>query len=238
MLQSRRSRLIASALLIAAGLVILSHPSRQHSHLHPIDQGTINWARSLKKGESIAVRSGGGDADASIEVGEILQNKQINVSVVGFCMSACASILLPAANSVTFVNMPIIGFHQDGLLFRGIVSGDKDMYCNSERAAKMQNIYRKANLNAEFWRETARRLQFKNPRVKAGYSTREGACPGWVADIEYYMWMPTSEQLRTLLGLRFDGLLCADVAECVNGRMKRHFGRNIKIIVGDKVIVT
>lgn len=58
----------------------------------------------------LVVNSFGGDARAGMAIAELLRKQQMGLTVRGFCMSACATYLLPAAREVQ-LDDAVIGLH-------------------------------------------------------------------------------------------------------------------------------
>ncbi len=73
-------------------------------------EALANRIRETPETKTLEINSFGGDATAAMRIAQILENSQLSLRIAGFCMSACANYLLPAAREVILVNA-VIGFH-------------------------------------------------------------------------------------------------------------------------------
>ena len=51
-------------------------------------------------------------------------------------------------------------------------------------------------------------------------------------------WLPTSSQLKHLLGLKFKGTVCADNPKCYEKKLYLLYGPGAKFIIGDEFYET
>ena len=58
---------------------------------------------------AVLITSSGGDSNAAIKISNAIMARRASVKVVGYCVSACAEFVLPAAAKVIAVDSPIIG---------------------------------------------------------------------------------------------------------------------------------
>lgn len=68
---------------------------------------TVDWSAI----EKIVIRSSGGLELAAIKLGKVVQRHALTVEVDGYCMSACAQYVLPAAQKVIMRDGSFISFH-------------------------------------------------------------------------------------------------------------------------------
>ena len=97
-----------------------------------------------------------------------------------------------------------------------------------------KKLIEKRKLNAGFWKEIEIRLKLTKFQLvdKTGES-----CPWKVREFDNQMWFPTSQQLRKLWGLRFNGAVCADDFEECTKKIDKYWAKGDRVIVGDDVYV-
>jgi hypothetical protein len=95
----------------------------------------------------LEINSLGGDAVAAIRIAGILETSGLSLRVAGFCMSACANYLLPAARAVTLVNATI-EFHgspwacfQQSSAIDGVIQWGVSNYLTLWRVARQDEEY-------------------------------------------------------------------------------------------------
>ncbi len=67
---------------------------------------------SLRSGGAFVVRSHGGDEIEGLKIAAMLQRKQVTMVVYDYCLSACASFFLIAAERVHVVRNSIVAWHE------------------------------------------------------------------------------------------------------------------------------
>lgn len=73
-------------------------------------EALTNRIRETPGVKVLEINSFGGDAIAAMRIAQILETSRLSLRIAGFCMSACANYLLPAAREVISANA-VIGFH-------------------------------------------------------------------------------------------------------------------------------
>lgn len=100
--------------------------------------------------KNIEITSSGGNIVASIELAEWIQSRSFSVTARSYCLSACASIILPAGAKRFIRPNTFIGFH--GSLF-GRFKYYKDFYSKDELASaravaeRLSSIYLKSGID-------------------------------------------------------------------------------------------
>lgn len=96
---------------------------------------------------TLEINSFGGDAVAAMRIARLLETSGLSLRVAGFCMSACANYLLPAAREVRLVNATI-GFHgspsacfQQWSLIDGLTQWGLSNYLTLWRVAREDQEY-------------------------------------------------------------------------------------------------
>ena len=110
-------------------------------------EALIRRIRETPEIKFIEVNSFGGDAVAAMRVAHILETSQLSLRIAGFCMSACANYLLPAAREVSLINATI-GFHgspwacfQQSSLIDGVMQWGLSGYLTLWRVARLDEEY-------------------------------------------------------------------------------------------------
>lgn len=195
----------------------------------------------------IALISTGGLADKGLEAAEIVRSRGLEVVVLGSCNSACAEYILPAASKIQFFDDPFVGFHgnessmmyfavEDGL--RNPCAPDSDQKNMLDKLEKLidrkEALYNKTGHKKDFWKAQINTLGSAK-LIKA--PARGSGCV-YIQKFPYELWYPTSEQLHSLLGLEFEGTLCADDPVCYERKIPLVKGLAEKYIVGDKEYIS
>jgi hypothetical protein len=183
----------------------------------------------------VTVNSIGGKEEISLDVAEIISNKNATIVVEDYCLSACAEFILPAAKKIVFQNYSIVGFHGNPVItekYININRPDGSQFCNFESAVRMRKLYRKWNANIDFW------------KLQIGYLVAEkllinphresGECPKVQLKFENDLFIADSKQLEILMGRKFDGAVCADSYETCKKKIARYLSQG-KYVVGDRV---
>ena len=184
----------------------------------------------------LRISSRGGLASTSLQAAQIIQLKKINIVIKKYCISGCAEKILPAASKVSFIDDPIIGFHQNILSSRYAVksyAGDYNKYCNWLYARETEQSYSSSGHNVLFWQETMKRLK---PEFSFDYAPKK--CPKTKYVFENQLWLPASDQLSELLGLKFSGSVCADDFEKCKKKVDRSWGVGTRIVIGDEIYIS
>jgi len=202
-----------------------------------VNDSLANHIKSIEaESFTLTIRSSGGDTDEASNLGIFLTKKNLSVEVHDFCHSACAEFILPAANKVVFLDNPLVGFHWNPMMdYYQYLNSETDISsCTFNSLENQKALLINRNLNLQFWRETEKRLkltQFK--LIDVGED-----CPWKIRKFKNQFWLPTSEQLKSLWGLKFDGALCADDFERCKTKVDDHWSKGKRIVIGDEVYVS
>ncbi|MEI6897715.1 MAG: hypothetical protein V5786_09575 [Psychromonas sp.] len=79
------------------------------------------YAQSSVAPTLLIIKSRGGDPYAGMMMGRFIRDKKMRLRVRGYCLSACANYLFPAATVKYIENNAIVGFHQSlsGIVIEG-----------------------------------------------------------------------------------------------------------------------
>lgn len=202
-----------------------------------IDEEMFNKFEKLNKpGKQIVLSSGGGETILSYKIARNIELNENIVVIKGECLSACAEDILAAAKGVIFKSEPLIGFHWNSYMNRAqmIRYGGDVSLCTSKGIDNQKYLYDLKKLNLDFWKEIERRLVLERFQVVP----KTNACPWKHREFKNRMWLPTSDQLKNLWGLQFDGSVCADNIEYCQKKIDGRWKAGSRIVVGDEVYVS
>lgn len=187
---------------------------------------------------TLYLASNGGGADMGLAAANVILEKNVNLVIdgkFGICTSGCAEFILPAVKSVTFINEPLVGYHQNPQIILHLLSelAPEDIkYCDfvKSEVQASEDLVDKAGLNKDFWKETLKRIEVKSAKA----FLYEEQCPGLRKEYKYELWFPTSEQMRSMLQLEFEGELCSDRRECYKDEIDQRWSVMTGMVVGDE----
>jgi len=190
------------------------------------------------------ITSSGGYIRYGDKIASYMLENPTDLIVVGTCASACAEDILPAARKLYFYDEPLISFHGNAhSVLHHLSQGTHDDPCPSPRsqydlvstyendAKNMSRRYKKSGHNIAFWKEQEKRLKGFSLVKKVG---EDESCSMTSAYENADVWLPTSHQLKTLLGLEFEGTVCADNIACYEKKLYLLNGPGHKYIIGDE----
>lgn len=182
------------------------------------------------------ISSGGGNIKLAYLASKNLIENKNEVKIEGHCLSACSEYLLAAANEIQFLNYPLVGYHWNTFMnIKQIQTYGGDISrCDLTSVEQQHEIYSYKDLNLDFWKETEKRLNLTYFEVV----TNPQACPSKKRIFENHMWFPTSKQLKELLGLKFEGNVCADSPKICQRRIDRRWKSGTRVVLGDTVYVS
>lgn len=129
-------------------------------------------AKNIHKIDSIVITSQGGETSAAIDLARMIYDNKINVVVKKYCLSGCAQLVLPAANSIEFVENPILGLHHSAtsiLEFSKLQNyADTDKF-SQRLSEKEKNFYNDIGLNLDIAENPIHYLEIKCFYEKNGY---------------------------------------------------------------------
>lgn len=214
----------------------------------PIIAGYINreFLKELKalppETSTIIIYSTGGLGDIALDAAELIRSRGWTVIIFGSCNSACAEYVLPAAKKVVFFDDPLVGFHGNMSSMRYFVLKDelknpcaptsdenKMIQKLDAQIARGEALYSETGHNMEFWKEQIERLG--SAKLVTTSMGDEGCV--YIQQFPFEIWYPTSEQLTSLFGLKFEGTLCADDVICYNRKIPLFKGVGEKYVVGN-----
>ncbi len=201
----------------------------------PTDEAMLRAFSAAPQGSSILLASPGGRTDIAIAIGKIVLQNSLSLEVGGVCLSSCADYILPAAKAVKLQSGSVIGFHHNDLLFEYLLRRQQEPAdrCLMADVRWLDYLYKVKRLKSEFATlERARRLD-----VSRVISIPGPNCAFMYTLIKRTLWLPTSDQLRQLWGLSFNGSVCADHPACRRSLLPQVFKPGTRLMVGDDDIV-
>lgn len=211
-------------------MVSCSQSDRPISFAAATDANLVESFSTLKIGETVTLSSPGGDPDYAQQLANIIRDKAVELTIEGFCISSCAEYLLAAPESLTFKNEPIIGFHQNPVMiehFRSMKLEESDLpTCNYSDNAK---VYEDYTAEPDAWKQTLDRLEILDVQLQ-----ELANCVLVGFKFKRTMWLPTSEQLRTIWKLDFEGSVCADDFKKCASQLKKVGLDSETIVIGDQ----
>jgi hypothetical protein len=119
----------------------------------PITSEALDAFRSLTSdGSILTITSTGGDTLTAIKVGRLIRDRDVTLVVRGFCLSACAQFIAPAARKLVFEGLPIFAMHHSATALGGTLraSGDDRGAAFYDRvAAEEQRFYKDMGFREE-----------------------------------------------------------------------------------------
>lgn len=74
----------------------------------------------------VVLNSEGGDEAATLKIARLIRDRQLDVTVDGVCLSACAHLLLASANTITIKDGSTVGFHTNIFGWLAELNRDQD----------------------------------------------------------------------------------------------------------------
>lgn len=184
--------------------------------------------------QMVSISSEGGEIKYGILLAKKISNENISLEVFYVCLSACAEFLLPAANKIKFIEEPMVGFHWGPILSHNeqLRAGADLSGCDTSDFDYQENLFKEKELSTNFWLEVEDRLVLKS------YELGSKGCYSKKRKFENDFWFPTSQQLKNLLGLDFEGKVCADNVETCKIKVNNVTRKGIRIMIGDTLHIS
>lgn len=193
---------------------------------------TDRFVDAYEGSNRLAVTSTGGEAVRALVMARVVAPRELHLFIDDHCLSACASLPLPAADTVTFGPDAVVGMHYSPAMTRRVYVRDfgtgDDCYVRSGDGERQ--MLEAAGRRPSFADEVYDRLQPGPARaIDIG-----DVCPRIEYDLTHQWWFPTSTQLRDLMGLEFTGTVCADDPACMRRRLP-NLRIEATVVVGDEI---
>ena len=191
--------------------------------------------------------------------GRIIYEEGHKLVITEYCSSACAEFLLPAAKSLVFDKSPLIGFHGNSLSRESLIreqAGQDAVFCHSTLGlnTRIRQLYKKTGHNPDFWKTQYKHLNVTDKTIKQSpFSVKKEyeelvvngtklrnikECYTIDVKTSHPFWFPTSKQLKTGFGLKFEGDVCADNQNCYEDKLDKIYPKGTSLAVGDTVYIS
>lgn len=236
MASSTKSLLLLSIFLILAFAAYLFYNPSNHLS-GKITTEFVAKLQGFDDMQVVKISSSGGDPDYAELAAKIIQEKRLSFIVEGFCGSSCVEYLLPAAVKLQFSDKPILAVHQNPAIFDKYKNSNPDFLdrplCYFEDNLDYYFTLQ-AKKNNEFIIERAITETISKLNVKDFILSDKGRCVEVGLVFENQLWLPNSNQLRTILGLDFTGPVCADDFEDCSKSLNKVLPDNFSVVIGSK----
>ena len=188
-----------------------------------IDKGPISELR---------VSSIGGNGEAALHLANAMLENGTTLTIDGVCSSSCAEFLLPAAARVVARGKPLLAVHGNPLLLQALYERNhhhEDPTCFRD-SFSLREIYRVRGLSTELALAQEQKLVLS--RFETSFAE---PCVLFRWSFRHSNWFPTSEQYARMMGIVFEGELCADDIRCIESRIRYDEGPNT-CVVGEQVL--
>lgn len=106
--------------------------------------------------------------------------------------------------------------------------------CVFENADRQERLWRKVGLNTDFWKEVENKLRLSDLTYKDFGEPCFRKSRVFISDL----WLPTSDQLKGVLGLSFTGTVCADKVDKCKTRMNQTWDPGMRVVIGNELYIT
>jgi ATP-dependent protease ClpP protease subunit len=241
-------KLISLGLLLSASSASCQTPeSAKFRLVGPINSRSVEFVKKqtlrLPKASDrtdiqfLMGHSPGGDADALLDLVRLSDAHANSIFVSGECLSACAEFLFLSGKPITAHPAAKIGFHGNALTAQFVANslGVQDS-CLENRAAEFERILRRRGIDPNISRDqVVRHVLVMGP--KPGESAVGKKCGQFNYSSKYRFWFPSSDQLRSVFGLKINGPVCADDVRCIADYASEKWGPRANVVVGDSPIL-
>lgn len=194
--------------------------------------------RALGHANEVTVSSYGGLSTHGLGAAALIIAARANGRVEDVCASACLEQVLPAFETVTLIDAPLILAHGNTRMKRDLaIAAGADM-----STCPLDSLF-----FAEAERVLGDRLIPDNPRRQiavlgihdVAYEMRDGwPCPRmtWKTEVDY--WAPTRDELVEWFGVNAQGDSAADRPDLIQRRVNCHFTAGARVRAAGAVIIS
>jgi len=187
-----------------------------------IDEASVDRFEAQLTGggiDAVVLRSPGGRDLQAIRAGNLILDHGLDVRVEEYCISACASFMLPAGATRAIADGAIVSWHLTAasacLSLDCQEAGDPDRRRLVEYLEPSLALYRRAGVNPRIFTD-----QITAHNALCYLSRRHGGRTEYRIRVEYEHWVPSSRYLDAI-GLDLQGDWPA--FDEVGARFQRHF---------------
>ena len=169
--------------------------------------------RERDKIQKLVVNSSGGLITAAHKIGEVVDEEDWEVEVLGLCVSACAEYILASRDKVAVSDNAIIGVHGNSLV-RQILYERNGIeiphHCSWPPYDWLLEIYGRRNISLSYPMEQIDRLGVETFQVT--YS--KTGCARGGASFSKKVWFMSKNEIGEFLKVKIEGTLCVDSPSC------------------------
>lgn len=178
--------------------------------------GVANFRNILRTtDQELRIASLGGDLDAPLAMAELVRDRRLRVSIIGPCISGCASFVFVAGSVRSVSPRGVLGLHNTAasalfLVQQAHLSFDSDRDPLIARARRERELYRSLGINERLLMEPQARVETR--------CIEPGSTDPRTGETEFHIysrhgiWVPTRAQWRAL-GVPFGGFSPQSAAE-------------------------
>lgn len=169
--------------------------------------------RARDKIQKLVVNSPGGLIAAAHKIGEVVDEEDWVVEVLGLCVSACAEYILASRDKVAVSDNAIIGVHGNSLVRQILYERNGieiPQHCNWAPRDWLLGIYERRNISLNYPIEQIDRLGVETFQVT--YS--KTGCARGGASFSKKVWFMSKNEIDEFLNIKIDGALCVDNQSC------------------------
>ncbi|HEX8534085.1 MAG TPA: hypothetical protein VF662_07950 [Allosphingosinicella sp.] len=211
------------------------HPFSASVVVGKLDEGFYSrFLRATSARSPVVVASEGGSAEVALKVAEVIKERRPEIVIMGICVSACAEILLPAAQTYAkslILRDALIGFHHNSAIARQLYLDGKRRdfgHCYGALDAKFQQFRARTSMKYDAFRK---QMSILRPKLVEGDGATACRQVRIVSEVKF--WFPNSKQLSEDFGLRPVTGVCVDNSDCV-ARLLRMVAKNAEhYVIGD-----
>lgn len=157
------------------------------------------------------IASFGGEVDAPLSMAELVRDRALRVTVVGPCLSGCASFVFVAGRQRSIARGGLVGLHNTSTsAFYLALTTQGEVTTRDEplrlRAGREQELYRTLDIDPRLLTEPQARLETICVEI-GGPDERTGETR-YLIRTRYGFWVPTRAQWEAF-GVHFDGAIPA-----------------------------
>lgn len=179
---------------------------------------------------SIIITSQGGDASSAMDLAKLIYDHKIHVRVEKYCLSACALYILPSANTLEFVDKPIVGVHQSPISIRNFYKSqniDIDRF-DFDLAKKEESFFKHINIKFDISSQPIHYMDILCHTKKNGHPAISS---------KWAFFIPSRNTYKTWIRKDFTGSFAYTKQDVIDSA-KRHIPKsvNMAVITEDEAI--
>lgn len=162
---------------------------------------------ALGRGKTLRITSQGGDEAAALKIANAVFSQGVRVHVYGYCLSACANAILPAAKSISIDADAVVALHSSAYAIERNYKrlGEAPPVSIVQLSDGYRALYSQAGISLTLLDCAAKAIELTTDRVIVDQPNGSPRV-GWKSGYEW--WAPTTRDLASF-GLRLDEMSLA-----------------------------